>query len=202
MGFVYVFQNGSEHKFKIGLTRGDTTARRKQLSTGNPNPLNEFDVIETEHCEACEQFLHKTLQSKKIAGGHAQEFFAMSPEELRQVIQQARDYIAEYTALQPLAESLRQVASNGELKKPGNEDVSVYREIIELREQEDRARLRRELLEWRLKISIGNSEGLEGIATWKSGDRESFDQAAFRAAYPELYNAFRRSSQMRRFCLE
>ena len=202
MGFVYIFQSGTEHKFKIGLTRGETGARKKQLSTGNPNPLIDFDVIETEHCEACEQFLHKTLQSKKISGGHAQEFFAVEPGELQRVIQQARDYICEYARVHPEAERLKQTRSNGELKKPGNEEISIYREIVELREHEDRARLRRELLECRLKIAIGDAAGIEGIATWKSGDRESFDQTAFKTAYPELYNSFKRSAQIRRWSLE
>lgn len=48
MGYVYIYRSGDGNVFKIGKAK-DVGKRIKTHATGNPEPLTEFDVIETEH---------------------------------------------------------------------------------------------------------------------------------------------------------
>jgi Meiotically up-regulated gene 113 len=97
MGVVYALQHGTEEKFKIGMIRAGTAeARRKALSTGNPNRLKLVAEIETEHHNACERYLHNTLGAKRIGDGDGTEWFAVSLGELQSTFARARQYMAEY----------------------------------------------------------------------------------------------------------
>jgi hypothetical protein len=92
--------------------------------------------------------------------------------------------------------------SDEQLKTPGNEEISMYRRIVELKEQEDTAKPERERLECKLKISIGTSAGLEEIATWKTESRPELDRTALKAARPDIYREFLRDVQLRKFYLK
>lgn len=91
--------------------------------------------------------------------------------------------------------------SSDVIKPPSNEDIAVYRKIVEVREIEERAKLRRELLEFRLKVSIGSTAGIRGVATWRTEDRERFDQQDSKSIFPISTRNFG-DRPIRRFCLE
>src|SRR5262245_61752586 len=96
MGIVYGLQQGTEQKFKIGLIRtGTANARRKALSTGNPNHLALVAEIETPYPDECERYLHVTLASKRI-NGEGTEWFAVSHQELLRAFDRARQHMAEH----------------------------------------------------------------------------------------------------------
>jgi excinuclease UvrABC nuclease subunit len=48
MGYVYIYRSGDGNVFKIGKAK-DIANRIRAHATGNPEPLTEFDVIESEH---------------------------------------------------------------------------------------------------------------------------------------------------------
>ena len=56
MAYVYVLRSGTENIFKIGRTTRDVDARIYQLSTGNPQPLTKYAVIETDYDTVCEKY--------------------------------------------------------------------------------------------------------------------------------------------------
>lgn len=202
MGLVYLIQNGDEPQFKIGLTRkNEAETRKKALSTGNPNPLRVIDTIETDYPKECEKFLHKHLAPRKITGGHAQEFFAISLEEVKPYFERARAYVGEIATLQPEVERLEDITSTEEIKNAGNEDVSIAQRMRELRQQQDTCKLELDLLEAKLKIRIGDAAGIDGVVTWKTVEVTAFDTAAFKEAHADLYETFSKPTQSRRFKL-
>src|SRR3989442_795549 len=133
MACVYILRSGSENLFKIGRTDGDVEARIRQLATGNPYRLTKFDVIETEHDSLCETYLHRILRSRKSLASDAREFFAISADELRSVISEAREFLAEFIAKQAEADRLADAESDGLLVKPGDAEWSIYRGLLTVR---------------------------------------------------------------------
>ena len=201
MAYVYILRSGSENLFKIGRTDRDVDGRVRQLATGNPYRLTKFDVIETEYDVLCETYLHRMLRSKRSLASEAREFFAISPEELGLIISEARGFLADFVANQIHAERLAEEESNGLLLKPSDSDWSIYAKLLAVREEEDSFRYQRELLENKLKIAIGKSDGLDGIATWRAQSVERLDQNALKFAEPEIFKAFLKSSRVRVFRL-
>jgi hypothetical protein len=197
MACVYVLRSGSENLFKIGRTDADVDVRVRQLATGNPHRLTKFDVIETEHDSLCETYLHRILRSRKSLASDAREFFAITPEELRPIINDAREFLDEFIAKQQEADRLSEQETDGLLLRPGDPEWSIYRSLLAAREEEDASRYQRELLENKLKIAIGRSDGLDGIATWRMQAGERLDQAALKSAQPDVFKRYSKTSRMR-----
>jgi hypothetical protein len=201
MAYVYFLRSGSTNLFKIGRTDPGVDARIKQLATGNPHRLTRFDVIETQHESLCETYLHRTLRSRKYLDAGGREFYEITPEELRSVISDAREFLAEFIAKQEEAKRLAEEESDGVLLKPGDTEWSVYYELVAAREEEDRAKYLRQHFENELKIAIGRADGLDGIATWRTQLTERLDQAAFKTAEPDLFQRYARTVRVRPFRL-
>jgi hypothetical protein len=191
MGVVYALQHGTEEKFKIGLIRSGTAdARRKALSTGNPNRLKLVAEIETVHHNACENYLHRTLGSKRIAEGDGAEWFAISLEELQTAFARARQYMAEYADDLVAIEGLEGVQPDGQSRVPTEEELLLYRKAVELRQAQSRIGFELELIENKLKIAIGKSAGLDGVATWKAVVSSRLDLTRLKEERPDVYKAF------------
>jgi hypothetical protein len=93
------------------------------------------------------------------------------------------------------------VLSNGQSLVPGEEGWSLYRQLLEVREEEDALAFRHTFLTTRLKLMIGRADGLKGIATWKTQCRERFDEAAFKLAHPDIFKFYLSASRSRFFRL-
>jgi len=197
VAYVYILRNGNENLFKIGRTDGDVDDRIRQLATGNPYRLTRFDVIETEHDSLCETYLHRMLRSKKSLTSEAREFFAVTPEELRPVICEAREFLAEFVAKQEEADRLAEEETDGVLLQPGDTEWSIYSKLLAAREEEDSYHYQRQLLENNLRIAIGRSDGLNGIATWRPQVVERLDQGAFKSAQPDVFRMYVKTSRQR-----
>ena len=163
MPSVYVLRNGDEDLFKIGRTAGEVAIRVKQLATGNPEKLSVFDVIQTEHDILFETYLHRILRSRRSVSSYAREFYAISADELRGRIADARAFIAEFATNKQRADGLAAENTTGSMIQPSSSETTLYRELLLVREQEDSFRYQRLLLENRLKIAIGLADGIEGI---------------------------------------
>jgi hypothetical protein len=199
MPWVYILRSGASNLFKIGRTEGDVEARIRQLATGNPHRLTKFDAIETEHDALCEGYLHKTLRSRRSVTSAAREFFEIAPEELANVLREAREFLNEFVAYQTNAQQFSEHETDGMLLKPGDEEWSIYRKLAAAREDEDVANFQRQLLENKLKVAIGTSDGLDGLATWRLQARDVLDQAALKAEQPEMHNRYLKTSRVRVF---
>ena len=197
MAFVYIFRNGDENLFKIGKSV-DFEDRIRGLSTGNPR-LAVFDAIETEDEDEWETYLHRRLRSKRCRGSSAQEFFEITTEALRIVIQEAREFLPSFLETRQAADCLSAEKSSDRMAAPSSEDLAVYQRLLEVREQEDRCHYERLHLENKLKLVIGTAAGLEGVASWKTLVKQKFNQAAFKRDQAELYREYSTTVFERRF---
>lgn len=210
MAFVYILRNGTDNIFKIGRTI-DIDVRLRQLRTGNPQ-LSVFQLIETDQEVACEGYLHKRLASRQIGGGSAQEFFAITEAELGPIITDAKAYLETSLPVLLAAEQIQQQDSDGSIRIPGNAAIAMHQEMLEMAEKIRRLQAVMEeqiaplqshydYLEAELKVTMGSAAELKGIATWKTGAQNRFDQKAFKEAEPELYERYKKQTRTRTFRL-
>jgi Meiotically up-regulated gene 113 len=190
MAYVYVLRSGKEDLFKVGRTRSDVNLRIRQLATGNPRPLGVVDLIETEHDCLCETYLHRRLRPKRIVDGSAREYFAATSSEIEAAIRDAREFLSEFAQRQEEVERLGKEESDGRLLTPSSEEWSMYRELLDVRADQDSCEVQRRLLENKLKLAIGRADGLAGIASWRTEDREKFDVGGFKVMHPEMFGSF------------
>jgi Meiotically up-regulated gene 113 len=196
MAFVYVIRSGDGNVFKIGKAR-DVESRRGQFMTGNPDPLTVIDTIETDDAGPGETFLHSIYQSKRMRG----EFFALTPTEAEEAGRKLRDYLADYLPLKKEAERLAKTECDGPARLPDDRERATHQALLKAREEKYRLEVECERLENELKVAIGTTAGLDGIATWKTHTVTRFDEASFRREQPELHAAFSRPLRQRTFRL-
>ena len=80
MGCVYLVGDwDKEHRYKIGVTRGDVYNRIKKLQTGNSGEIYLVDKFETEHPFVMEKMLHQWYHDSKALG----EWFELDDEEVK-----------------------------------------------------------------------------------------------------------------------
>jgi hypothetical protein len=157
-------------------------------------------VIETEHDALCETYLHRRLRSHRLSDGDAREFFAVAADELRDGIEDVREFLAEFVPKQQEAERLGKQPSDDRLLQPGDREWEMWRRLVAAREVEAVAKFDRARLETDLKLAIGTAAGIEGVATWRT-ETQQFDEAGFRRVEPELYETYRQDVRLRRFLL-
>jgi len=203
MAFVYILKSGDRDAYKIGKTRSKVLDRMKALGTGNPDRLTVHDSIETSLADlaTCETFLHGTLASKRITESDGTEWFRLTPDEIEAAIASARHYLATDVPRQREAERLAQVESDQTIIQPGDDEWKTYQRILELAERECLIGIELERLKTNLKLVLGTSSRLDGIATWKTHVRVALDEQALRADEPDLYARYRRSRRVRPFRL-
>lgn len=201
MGLVYVLRSGEQDLFKVGRTQGTVAERIAQLSTGNPHPLTEFASIETDRHAKCETFLHNRLRSRKVRLGGGNEFYAITPAQLDELLEEAREFVSVVLPRLEQAARVAQAVSDEPLREPDAAERAWIERLLEVREAENRITLERARLEAELKLALGKAAGLAGLATFKTETLEKFDESAFRAAHPTLHAAFVRTSRRRPFKL-
>jgi hypothetical protein len=101
--------------------------------------------------------------------------FAITPAELVPILDEASRYLER--------RSRRKIAT-GSVKTLGNEAKSIYQELLELEEQTAKLNARHEYLESSLKVLIGKTALLEGIASWRTRISTSLDRSALKREAP------------------
>jgi hypothetical protein len=200
MAYVYIYRSGDRNSFKIGKAV-DLARRKKALVTGNPEPLVEFDVIETEHASQVETYLHHRLRSKKSAQSEGTEWFDVDPDELGDVLRDARHYAEDVLPMIADADLLAEAQCEDRVLEPTSQEWALYRELVGFRERYETLEYDVKRLEAQLKIAIGTASGMQRVANWKTVASHRFDSDAFSQAHPELYGSFLRESSSRRFVL-
>jgi hypothetical protein len=209
MGYVYAFRHGHQDEFKFGRTT-NLEQRRKTLQTGSPKPLTLFECIETDDYKDAEAFILRRLAHKRLTG----EFFAVTADEASEAMEACRAYLE--NDLPQWREEDQEVAELSTIESspemlPSSEDVSEkYRQLVRLRAEKklrkieiDRLEVEEIRLETAIKLAIGNAKGIEGVATWETGDsRRAFDGGALKAVNPELYKMYLTKFDQARFRME
>jgi hypothetical protein len=200
MSYVYILsssekRSGERNRFKIGKA-ADKASRLKQLQAGNLDLL-EVDSIETDDADACEKHLHKVLFPRRVG----REFYELTDAELEDALRDARTYLEEDRPLKKKAAALGKQQSDDQLLQPGDRERQIYRALQRACVGKYLAETHYEHCENEMKLVIGASAGLEGLVSWKTETAMRFDEGAFKAAYPELHQAFLRPRRRRPFRL-
>jgi hypothetical protein len=194
--FVYVMKMGNEDVFKIGKA-GDVEARREQFLTGNPHPPIIVDWIETDDPSALEKHLHGLYLSRRLR----REFFELTPDEADEAGRVGRVFVANFLPQEREVKRLAKLDSDGVKRAPDERDQERHRQLLAAREAKYRAEIACLWVENETKLSIGTGDGVDGLFSWKTCLVPDFDEAAFRVAYPELYDEHVRATRQRRFRL-
>ncbi len=200
MVYVYVYRSGEGNIFKIGRAT-DLGKRIKTHATGNPEPLTEFAVIETEHASQCETYLHHRLRSKRSTRSEATEFFEVDPDELAALIEDARHYADEVLPMLAEADRLAGEECDDRILPATDAVLEMYRRLVKVREEYDTLGFEKDRLEAQLKLFIGIASGIELVADWRVVLSHRFDSDLFKHEHPDLYDSYCRETRFRRFNL-
>ena len=173
----------------------------KAHTTGNPEPLTEFAVIETEDAFKCETYLHHRLRSKRSTRSDATEFFEVDPDELSGLVEDARHYVNEVLPTLAEAERLSEQACNDRVVPATEGVLETYRQLVRVREQHDTLGFHKDHLEAQLKVVIGTASGIERLADWKMVVQRRLDGELLKRERPGLYERYQREARFRRFNL-
>lgn len=86
---------------------------------------------------------------------------------------------------------------DGEYVPMLDSDVSMVGELREIKEEIERLKKRKTLIENRIKDMVGDAKGIETETmriTWTRSTRSSFDRAAFEAAHPGILQDYTKTS--------
>ena len=114
------------------------------------------------------------------------ENFALTPDEIREAMGQARsllDELPQRRETQERLEPLSSIESSDEMLPPTAELVEQRRRLLHIRIEKARRMadiadlmLEEERLEAAIKLAIGVAKGIDGVATWQTRDgRRRFD---------------------------
>jgi hypothetical protein len=198
--YVYIYRSGTGNIFKIGKAT-DVAKRVRAHTTGNPEPLTEFAIIETEEASKCETYLHHRLRSRRSTRSSATEFFEVDPDELPVLIEDARHYVRELLPAFAEAERLGDAWCDDRVLVPSEDVLATYRELLEVCETHDTLGFQREFLKARLKIAVGTASGIERVADWRAVTRQRLDGELLRRDRRDIYDKYQRQTRFRRFNL-
>ena len=80
------------------------------------------------------------------------EFFAVTPDELAEMVRRRREFLVEYVPKHDEAERLAKQDSDERVLEPGENERTAYQRLLEVRRIEDEAKRDRETLETDLKL--------------------------------------------------
>ncbi len=200
MPFVYIFKTGPT-QFKIGRTK-HIENRRKKLSTGNPNSIELFDYIETEHDNLVEKYLQKKFYAFICETGDSTEHYEIDSEILKQGFQEAREFLLKkYLPMLEQSQQFSKCEVTEELKQPFDEAKNLYKRLLDIRGKAEVLNFEKDYLENQLKVLIGETSGIEGMITWKIQTSMKFDASSFKKEHSDLYTKFSKESKSRSFKL-
>lgn len=162
-------------------------------------PGNPLTSLETKQVRLAEDFLRKKLAPYRLEGEFVKEEYKIGDETLQEIVAEAREFLRIYSTIREEAAQLAKCEPTGELKQPNEEIRNLYRELCEIREQIDSLEHKKEYLEDRLKLFVGDALGIDGMLSWKTMSRSQFDRENFQAQHPELYERFTKESRVRYF---
>lgn len=194
MGYVYAFRLGSLAKFKIGQTTMTPEKRRSPAQTTCPEPLSLFDAIETDEYKALEKRIKDTWGHRRATEGGT-EIYHLTETEAAQVFSECRTWLVEELPKQRRTEELEALKPEPTVL-PSDERtlalrvqwIQLYDEELRAKQEYDRIAAARSRVETDLKLAIGTTTGIEGVATWETGVKSRrINPDLVEAREPELY---------------
>jgi len=167
---------------KIGIVRGDRNAADRNLEhqTGNPREILTIHELFSPMVEHLETQLHHRFSSCWVHG----EWFEIDDEtvdnlvlkEASKIIAQQNESLQDFRAKIELKDTL----STDSVRAPNNEEQQVAKLCFDAREALTIASAKKDIIDAKLRIAIGENNGIEGIANlvYKQGSA-SFDKKKF-----------------------
>lgn len=184
---VYILREGISNNFKVGRTSGSVEGVIKRLRTGNPRPLSQFAVVETDLESACEAFFHRHLRERRVVWGGGWEFFEFDPDEMKAVVAEIQRMFEERSEIRNTVERLKLEETTDDLVEPTDEDRAIMNRILLIEKEQELLQLEVEMLKGKLMQRIGKTSGIRGIATWKTQLTRVYSEELFRNSDPERY---------------
>jgi hypothetical protein len=191
MPTVYLLSDQKTQFIKIGRA-ANFTDRYANLRTANPW-LGIGYLLETEHASYVEKCMHQRFAHLRQEG----EFFDVSLTEAKDYLEQVQQ-----TAQMIFDQRLEELATtmpSKELIEPDSSDWELITQISELNAEISEIQLKRDELEAKLKLKIGESSGIRNMATWANQIRNSFDSCRFREENSGVYEQYQRETTSRIF---
>ena len=171
--------------FLVHLNGSDTYALRRTAPADTDGIASK---IETEEPADCESFLLHYFESRCV--DREKKTFRFGADEVANVVKVAEGFSRRFLPLQNAVEQLKHQASNNRFLPAEQRQRDLCHQIHILREEEFRVSKRRELLENELKVAIGTAAGIQGLATWRSHEQDSFNRERFKAEHPDMFRAY------------
>ncbi len=201
---LYFAQDELVDRFKIGKAK-DIQKRMKTHRTSNPG-FKILATYQTADPKACEAFLKSYLAQYRISG--TDEFFS-SDASIDDALLALKHF--EGLSLPKIVKVnyLAKIASDGTQLSPSSTDMNLYFQVRALRDERTRLDLEIVDKENELKIHIGEADGIEGVATWKTGKRGGFDFKTFERenrefveCHSDVFGKYRKKTFFRKFLLQ
>ncbi len=184
MATVYFFKVGDKELFKIGKTTGDPEKRLKAVSTGSAYSLEIFKLIEHEQHSQLEIFLHKFFKEDRAENG---EFFFIPLSKFDNRVENALQAFEKLQNELHQIEDFKNIKNNDTVLDNTQEANEIYNDLINIILNIKDLKEDQEKLENKLRLIIGENEGIKDIATWKTQSREQFDKKRYEEEHPEEY---------------
>ena len=185
MAFVYIVQIGPD-KFRLG--------RHKSLNEcSGPIVWSK----ETEHAETCELFLRKKLEPHD-----AHDFYEIPSSLLPKYLREIEALLATYIEAETESSAYAQAESSDSMLPASDEAKELFCELEIVRQRIALLECEKTFLENRLKALIGNSLGIQGVATWKTSVIKRLDAETVKTTYPDIYQSCLKETKSRRFCIQ
>lgn len=179
MSGVYILRDPVTDYLKIGRAT-NFDERLANLRTANPR-LILLEWVETTFDSLVESYVHNRLARFRKEG----EFFQVSHDTVKQEIREALELINQ----RPSDESLQAVADIQSLapaRDAVDGEVSLLLEILAVRSELGKLKLKESVLLDQLKVSVGENAGLNNWVTYSATLRQSIDTLAIRRDLPEI----------------
>lgn len=184
MATVYFFKVGDKELFKIGKTTGDPEKRLKAVSTGSAYSLEIFKLIEHELHSKLEVFLHKFFKEDRAENG---EFFFIPLSDFDNRVENALQAFEKLQNELNQIEDFKNIKNNDTVLDDTQEANEIYNDLLNINFKIKDLKEEQEKLENKLRLIIGENQGIKDIATWKTQTREQFDKKRYEEEHPEEY---------------
>ncbi len=85
MGYLYIFQEGTNDFYKAGISKNFPDARKAQLQTGNPRELRKVKYYRLRNYKQVERRVHQRLAQYRTNGG--KEWFHCDKETILKAVE-------------------------------------------------------------------------------------------------------------------
>jgi hypothetical protein len=199
MGDIYIRREANNDRFTVGATRS-LDQRMGGYERHNPN-LRTYRVLRHPNHFALEDFLHKELANKLDRSIRSKSWYNVTAPEMDIAIERAETLGVEHLARKSQVDQIKNLATNGEWLKPNDPLREIHVRLAKVTLEMDALRQEEEMLKCEAMALIGLAEGVDGLFEWRSFEQRRFQQKAFAREHPDLFEAFKDDSFVRRFKL-